>query len=174
LGAAMASRNRIATRNFVLQQGFPGQIVEDCDFRYPALMFQPRLIGVAVLVGLVLQAWPVFLALSAILWRNVAFPRLNPFDVLYNRLVAARKGLPDLAPAVGPRRLAQAMAASSTLGVAVSLLFSWTVVALAFEVLVVVALTSLLVGKLCLGSYLFHVLRGDTGFANRTLPWARG
>lgn len=165
---------KTAERNFVLQQGFPGESPQDCDFRYPALMFQPRIIAVAVLAGLALQSWSVFLVLSAILWWNVALPSLNPFDVAYNRFVARRKGLPPIGPAVGPRRLAQAMAASSTLGVAVSLLIGWTLAFWAFEALVVVALTSLLVGKLCLGSYLFHALRGDLAFANRTLPWARG
>jgi hypothetical protein len=160
-------------RNFVLQQGFPGEAVDDCDFRFAGLMFQPRLIGVAVLVGLVLQTWPLFLGLSALLWWNVALPRLNPLDVLYNRLIAERRGRSRLEPAAGPRRLAQAMAATTTFGVAVSLLFGWRAAAWSFEALVIVALTSLLVGKLCLGSYLFHVLRGDTAFANRTLPWAR-
>jgi hypothetical protein len=174
-GAASAKMtSTTAVRNFVLQQGSPGEAVDDCDFRFAGLMFQPRLIGLVVLVGLVLQAWPVFLCLSALLWWNVALPRWNPFDILYNRLVAERKSRSKLEPAVGPRRLAQAMAATTTLGVAVSLMFEWRMLAWCFEALVLAALTSLLVGKLCIGSYLFHALRGDVAFANRTLPWARG
>jgi hypothetical protein len=38
---------------------------------------------------------------------------------------------------------------------------------------VVVALGALVLGRFCLGSYLYHVLRGETTFANRTLPWSR-
>jgi hypothetical protein len=125
-------------------------------------------------MGLAWQSWVVFLALSFVLWWNVALPRWNPFDIAYNRFVGARRGLPELPPAAGPRRFAQTMAACSTLGVAVSLRMGWTPIAWAFETLVLVALTSLLVGKLCLGSYLFHAFRGDRAFADRTLPWARG
>ena len=100
-------------------------------------------------------------------------PRLNPFDALHNWLVAGRKGRPPLPAAAGPRRFAQAMAATSTLGVGLSLWFESRPAALLFEAAVVTALTMLLVGRLCLGSYLFHVLRGQALFANRTLPWAK-
>jgi Domain of unknown function (DUF4395) len=96
-----------------------------------------------------------------------------PFDALHNRLVAGPQGRPPLPEAVGPRRFAQAMAATSTLGVGLSLWFEFRPAALLFEVTVVTALTMLLVGRLCLGSYLSHVLRGQTVFANRTLPCAR-
>ena len=37
----------------------------------------------------------------------------------------------------------------------------------------VLAFSMLLFGKFCLGAYVFHVLRGETRFANSTLPWAR-
>jgi len=136
-------------------------------------MFQPRVIAVVVAVGLVLQAWQPFLFLSALLWWNVLAPRLNPFDALHNRMVAAPAGRPLLPPAVGPRRFAQAMAATTTLGVGLSLRFGSQPLALLFEAGVVMALTMLLVGRLCLGSYLFYVVRGQAAFANRTLPWAR-
>ena len=36
-----------------------------------------------------------------------------------------------------------------------------------------VALGALVFGRFCLGSYLYHLLRGETSFANRTLPWSR-
>ncbi len=32
---------------------------------------------------------------------------------------------------------------------------------------------ALIFGKFCLGSYVFHLLRGEAAFANRTLPWVR-
>ena len=91
--------------NFVRQQGFRDASPEACGYRYPALMWQPRAIGGLALVGLVFQAWPYFLALAALLWWNVALPHLNPFDLLYNHLVAKPKGLLWLGPAPGPRRL---------------------------------------------------------------------
>jgi hypothetical protein len=166
-------RRRTAEENFVRQNGFADADAVACAHQFPALMFQPRVIAVVVLGGLVFQAWQPFFFLSAILWWNVLFPGLNPFDAVHNRLVAAPKRLPPLPPAAGPRRFAQAMAASSTLAVAVSLRLGSRPAALAFEAVVVTALTMLLLGRLCLGSYLFHVLRGHIAFGNRTLPWAR-
>jgi hypothetical protein len=52
-----------AKRNFVRQQGFKDASPDACVRRYPALMWQPRPIGILVLVGLVFQAWPYSLAL---------------------------------------------------------------------------------------------------------------
>jgi hypothetical protein len=40
--------------------------------------------------------------------------------------------------------------------------------------MLVAAFSLLVFGKFCLGAYIFHVLRGEGSFANRTLPWARG
>lgn len=83
------------------QQGFEGASARTCDVQYPALMFQPRVIGVLVLAGVLLQASTLFLTVSAVLWWSALMPRLNPFDRLYNSLVAARKGLPALTAAPG-------------------------------------------------------------------------
>ena len=85
--------------NFVRQQGFRDAGSDACAYQYPALMWQPRLIGIFVLIGLVIQSWPYFLALSALLWWNVALPQLNPFDALYNRLVCETQG--PVAPGTG-------------------------------------------------------------------------
>ena len=49
-------------------------------------MWQPRAIGSLLLLGMAIQAWPCFLALGALLFRNAAFPSLHPFDGLYGRL----------------------------------------------------------------------------------------
>jgi hypothetical protein len=162
-----------AQLNFVKQQGFRDAGSKACEYQYPALMFQPKLIGVLVVTGLVLQSWPLFLTLSAILWWNVLVPALNPFDALYNSLVADPKGLPRLTAAPGPRRFAQGMAATFMLAIGTSLLFGWRIVAWTLEGLLVVALAALIFGKFCLGSYLFHLLRHEAAFANRTLPWVR-
>lgn len=160
-----------AKLNFVRQQGFRDASPEACSYQYPALMWQPRAIGILVLAGLVFQAWPYFLALSAILWWNVVLPHLNPFDALYNRLVANPKGLPRLGPAPAPRRFAQAMAGTFMLVIGTSLLSGWSTLVWALEALLLAALGALIVGRFCLGSYLFLLFTGQSGFANRTLPW---
>jgi Domain of unknown function (DUF4395) len=159
--------------NFVRQQGFTDAASEVCVYKYPALMWQPRAIGILVLVGLAFQAWPYFLALSALLWWNAALPRVNPFDALYNHIVAKPKGLPSLGPAPSPRRFAQVMAGTFMLGIALSLFFGWSILAWVFEALLVAALAALIFGCFCLGSYLFLLFTGQARFANQTLPWAR-
>lgn len=75
-----------ADRNFILQQGFPEPSSASCPFQYSALLFQPRVVGLVVLLGVILQEPVVFLALAAILWWSAAVPSLNPFDALYNWL----------------------------------------------------------------------------------------
>lgn len=162
-----------ARLNFVHQQGFRDVSPASCAARYPALMWQPRVIGPIILVGLVLQAWPVFLLLSAVLWWNALLPGLNPFDALYNRLLAEPRNLPRLTPAPPPRRFAQAMAATFNLGIGLALLLGQTTVAYVLEALLVVALTALIFGRFCLGSYVWHLVTGEARFANRTLPWVK-
>ena len=165
---------RSAQLNFIQQQGFKDATPAGCETQYPALMFQPRLIGLVVAVGLVLQAPGLFLLLSAVLWWNVLLPSRNLFDAFYNRLIAGPKRLPRLTPAPGPRRFAQGMAATFMLGIGLSILSEWYIAAWILEGLLVVALSALVIGKFCLGSYIFLLLRGEAAFANRTVPWARG
>ena len=160
--------------NFIKQQGFEGASACTCDVQYPALMFQPRLIGVLVLAGVLLQSAPLFLTLSAVLWWNALMPRLNPFDRLYNRLVASRKGLPPLTAAPAPRRFSQGMAATFMLLIGVSLRAGWYTLAWVFEALLLVALGALIFGAFCLGSFVFHLVTGNSEYAKRTLPWTRG
>jgi hypothetical protein len=162
-----------AKQNFVEQQGVKKSSSPACELQYSALMFQPRLLGIFVLAGLISQSWILFLALSAILWWNVLVPALNPFDAIYNSFIAGPKGLQRLTPAPGPRRFAQGMAATFMLCIGLFLLLKWQIIAWIFEGLLVVALTALIFGKFCLGSYIFHLVKGDAAFASRTLPWAR-
>jgi hypothetical protein len=158
--------------NFIKQQGFEGASERTCDFQYPALMFQPRVIGALVLAGVLLQAAPLFLTLSAVLWWNALLPKLNPFDRLYNSLVT-RKGLPAMTAAPGPRRFAQGMAATFMLLIGASILAGWDTLAWVLEALLLVALGALIFGAFCLGSFVFHLLTGNGDFAKRTLPWGR-
>ena len=159
--------------NFVRQQGLRDASPATCAYQYPALMWQPRAIGGLVLVGVLLQAGPWFLALGALLWWNVVLPGLNPFDALYNRLVARPKGLPPLGPAPAPRRFSQAMAGTFMLAIGLSLALGWRGLAWVLEALLLAALAALIFGGFCMGSYLFLLFTGQVGFANRTLPWAR-
>jgi hypothetical protein len=95
-------------RNFILQQGVEEPGPQDTHRRFEALLFQPRLIGLAVLVGITLQSPAVFLSLWAVLWWSAPIPRLNPFDALYNVTLGAR-------PGAGLRRMAPGRAPSVTL-----------------------------------------------------------
>jgi len=165
---------RSAEINFIRQQGFENAAADACEFQYPALMFQPRLLGLLVVIGSAFQLPALFLILSAVLWWNALAPRLNPFDAVYNNLVAGPKRLPKLTPAPQPRRFAQGIAGTFMLVIGFSLLSGWTTVAWIFEGLLIAALIALIFGKFCVGSYAFHLLRGRTAFAKRTLPWARG
>jgi len=135
-------------------------------------MLQPRIIGVLVLVGLFLQSWAYFLALWVLLWWNAIVPRLNPFDLLYNVMVAKPRGVPALQPAPSPRRFAQAMAGTFMLGIGLALQSGSRGVAWSLEAILLAALGALIFGRLCLGSYLFHLAPGQAGFARRTLPWS--
>ncbi len=159
--------------NFVLQQGVPDVRAEGCDLRFSALMFQPRVIGIIVLVALILQSWALFLALSIILWWNVFLPQYNPFDKIYNHFIARPRGLQQLDRAPAPRRFAQGMAATFMLGIALSLMFGWRWAVWIIEAFLVLALALLNFGRFCLGSYIYHLSRGSARFANETLPWSR-
>jgi hypothetical protein len=159
--------------NFVRQQGFTDASPEAGSYLYPALMWQPRVIGILVLVGLLLQAAPFFLALAAVLWWNVILPAFNPFDILYNRLVAKPKGVPPLPPAPAPRRFAQAEAGTVMLAIGLSLLNELNLLAYSLEGLVLASLGALIFGRFCQGAYLYWLFTGQSAVANRTLPWSQ-
>jgi hypothetical protein len=162
-----------AVLNFMRQQGFPEEPADACNMHFEGLYFQPRIMFSLVLVATLAQSGPMFLVLAAMLWWNTLVPRLNPFEVVYNRLVAPRRGTAPLAPAPAPRRFAQGMAAAFQTAAGVLLIVGQPIVAGVFEAGLVAAFSMLLFGKFCLGAYIFHVLRGEVRFANSTLPWAR-
>jgi hypothetical protein len=160
-------------RNFMKQQGFPDEAAPTCDTHFAGLNFQPRIVGPLVVVAIVFGSPIFFLVLSGVLWWNVLVPARNPFELIYNRLIALPRGKRRLVPAPGPRRFAQAMAAAMMLIIALALLQGWAVTAWVFEALLVAAFSLLLFGRFCLGAYMYHLLRGQVSFANATLPWAR-
>jgi hypothetical protein len=163
-----------AELNLVRQQGFPEAPLATCSLQYRSLMWQPRAIGVLVLVGLVWQDAGYFLALSGILWWNVLLPRFNVFDALHNRYLARPRGLPLLSPAPGPRRFAQALAGTFLLAIGLSLLAGRGPLSIVLQAVLLLALATLVFGRFCVGSYLYLLATGREGFATKTLPWARG
>lgn len=167
----MASSTKV---NFVHQQGFRDASPSACAPQFSALLFQPRIVGPVILVGLWLQAWWLFAALAVLLWWNTLVPRLNPFDALYNALLAGSGGRMELPPAPPPRRFAQGMAAAFATIIAAALAAGWHAVAWTAEALLVAAFAALLFGKFCLGSYIYYHLKGEGEFARRTAPWAAG
>ncbi|HKA41536.1 MAG TPA: DUF4395 family protein [Burkholderiales bacterium] len=162
-----------AKRNFILQQGLGEPVAATCPVQYSALHFQPRLVGLTVLVAAALQAPLVFFALAAVLWWGALVPRLNPFDALYNFTLARSSGM-TLLPAPAPRRFAQFLAGSFALATGVSLILGWRTTALVLEGFLMAAVAALVFGGFCLGSFIFHLLIGRAEFAKRTLPWANG
>jgi uncharacterized protein DUF4395 len=171
--AEAGSARRNAERNFILQQGLPEPAATTCSTQYAALLFQPRLVAVWVVVATAAQSPRLFAGLGAVLWWSASVPRLNPFDALYNRTLARASGT-TLGPAPAPRRFAQLLAGSCALAIGASLAAGAQAIALALEAFFVAAVGALVFGGLCLGSFLFHRLGGRGDFATRTMPWSRG
>ncbi len=160
-------------KNFILQQGLGEPQPQATHHRFSALLFQPRIVGLVVLTGLLSQSATVFLGLSAVLWWSALLPSFNPFDALYNLLFSSRPGHVRLEPAPAPRRFAQGMAGTFALAIGMLLRMSWFTAAYILEVFLVAAILALVVGRFCLGSFIYHLLRGNAEFAMKTLPWAR-
>jgi hypothetical protein len=161
----------LAKRNFILQQGLCDSSADACSTQYSALLFQPRVIGVWIVVALIFQSWIAFTALGALIWWCAIFPRLNPFEAIYNAIFARPTG-PRLTAAPAPRRFAQFIAGSFGLAIGASLALHCRTTAYVLEAFLVLAIAALLFGRFCLGSFIYHVIRGKAAFATRTLPWA--
>lgn len=166
--------------NFMRQQGFAEEPPEACDMHFEALYFQPRIVFPLVLAATLLQVVSItasaalHLAISAVLWWNTLAPAANPFELAYNRFIAAPRRRTPLVPAPGPRRFAQGMAAAFNLGAALALWYGALPLAWVLQAMLAAAFSALLFGRFCLGAYVYHLLKGRVAFANSTLPWARG
>jgi hypothetical protein len=101
-------------------------------YRHSALLFQPRIIALWLVVAVIMQRPSWFFALAAVLWWSALAPRLNPFDALYNWTLA-RRGGPTLTAAPAPRRFARALAGLFALAIGVSLTLDWRTIALVIE-----------------------------------------
>ena len=162
----------LAVRNFMKQQGFAEEPEPVCDMHFAGLYFQPRIVAALALLAILFQSPAFFFLLSAVLWWSVLFPEWNPFELAYNRWIAAPRERPALGLAPAPRRFAQGMTASFMLLAAIALWAGLTTTAWIFEAFLVIAFAALLFGKFCVGAYVYHLLHGQRALANATLPWA--
>jgi len=163
-----------AERNFILQQGVQAPPPRECARLASALLFQARIIGGIALLGVATQARVLFAALALVLAWSALLPRLNPFDFAYNHTLGRRPGAPKLGPAPPPRRFAQGMAATFAIAVVASLSADLRVTAWVLEGFFLLAIAALVLGRFCLGSFVYHLIRGRRAFAVNTLPWGRG
>jgi len=161
-----------AKRNFIVQQGFEEPSPEVCPREYSALNFQPRIVLVWVLAGMLFQSPPLFYALCAVLWWNALLPKLNPFEAVYNSIFSRRPGAFHLTPAPAPRRTAQAMAGAFALACGLLIHFGLSTAAYVVEGMFLAAVLALALAGLCVGSFVHHLLGGRAAFARQTLPWA--
>ena len=159
-------------RNFILQQGFEEPAPAVCPRQYSALHFQPRTVFIWIVAGILFQSPPVFYVLCAVLWWSALFPKLNPFDALYNLIRGNRVEAFYLTPAPLPRRTAQAMAGAFALTCGLLIHFGLSTAAYVVEGIFVAAVLALILGGFCLGSFVYHLLSGRGAFACQTLPWA--
>jgi hypothetical protein len=161
-------------RNFILQQGFEEPAPAVCKRQYSALHFQPRTVFVWIVSGILFQSPPVFYVLCAVLWWSALFPKLNPFEALYNLTFRGnRVEAFYLTPAPLPRRTAQAMAGAFALTCGLLIHFGLSAAAYVVEGIFVAAILALILGGFCLGSFVYHVLSGRVAFACLTLPLTR-
>ena len=159
-------------RNFIRQQGFEEPAPGVGPGQYSALQFQGRIVLVWVVAGILFQTPPLFYALGAVLWWSALLPELNPFDAVYNATFGRRAGAFHLTPAPAPRRTAQAMAGSFALTCGLLINFGFFAAAYVVEGCFLAAVLALTLGGLCVGSFVYHLLRGRVAFARQTLPWA--
>ena len=142
--------------DFVRLQGFT---TEGCpDGLYSALMFQPRVIAGVVIVGVVVQSPWLFLSLATVLWWSALVPRHNPFDALFNQVMADPIRIAAIPAAPLPRRFSQAMAGTVALSIAITLLAGASAAAWLLEGIFVVASMSVVVRGFCLPAYIYHRL----------------
>jgi len=156
-------------RNFILQQGFDEPRLASCSPQFAALTFQPKLVTVALVLGILFQSPWIFLVLSAALWIGALLPGLNPFEAVYRATIDPY----PFTPAPGPRRFSNGMAAAFSLAIAACLYWDFRIAAYVVEAFFLAAVIALSVGRFCLGSFIFHLLSGRCDFAVRTLPWSK-
>jgi hypothetical protein len=167
-----AGRNA-AKRNFILQLGFEDPAPAVVPLQYSALVFQPKVVLIGVVAGILFQSPAIFAALGALLWWSALFPKLNPLNALYNRTIGSRPGAFRLGPSPAPRRGAETEAGAVALTSALLIHTGFSLAAHVVEAIFLAAALAVLIGSFCTGSFTYHLLRGRWRFAVETLPWAR-
>jgi Domain of unknown function (DUF4395) len=162
-----------AKRNFILQQGFEDPAPAACPRQYSALVFQPKIVLIGVVAGILFQSQTVFAVLCAFLWWSALFPKLNPFRALYNRILGSQPEAFRLAPSPAPRRAAETEAGTVALTSALLIHSGLSLAAYIVETVFLAAGLAVLIGSLCTGTLVYHLLRGHARFALQTLPWAK-
>jgi len=160
--------------NFIVQQGSPVPDGASCDARYGSLLLQPRLVLGWTVIALLLGSAPLFAALGALLCFCAAVPEMNPFEALYNAVLARRRGGVRLTPAPAPRRFSQLLGGALSLTVACLYVFGHSGAARIVGVVFLAFVVSLAVAGFCFGSFVYHLLRGRWRFAWRSAPWGPG
>ena len=168
-----AVRRDAVQRNFILQQGFEGPAPAVRPLQYSALVFQPKIVLIGILAGILFQSQAVFATLCALLWWSALFPKLNPFTALYNRTIGRRPGAFRLGSDPAPRRGAETEAGVFALTIALLIHARLIPAAYVVEAIFLAAALAVEFGGFCLGSFVYHVLRGNGRFARQTLPWAK-
>jgi hypothetical protein len=161
-----------AKRNFILQLGFEDPAPAVRARQYSALVFQPKVVLVTVVAGILFQSPGVFAALGAVLWWSALFPRLNPITALYNWTLGSRPGAFRLGPAPAPRRAAETEAGTFALTIALLIHAGFSAAAYLPQGILLAASLAVLIGSFCTGTFMYHLVRGRWGFIRRTLPWA--
>jgi hypothetical protein len=169
---ASATWRDAAKRNFILQMGFEDPAPAVRWPQYSALVFQPKVVVLTIVAGILFQSPGVFLALGAVLWWSALFPKLNPISALYNRTMGRRPGAFRLGPAPAPRRAAETEAGTIALTIALLMHAGFGLAAYVLEAILLTASLAVLVGSFCTGTFLYHLVRGRWGFVRQTLPWA--
>lgn len=143
---------------FIRQLGFPAESAS--EGLYAALMFQPRIVGCLVAIGIVSQRAAVFLALSGVLAWSALVPSRNPFDAVYSRFVGRRRGLASFDVARAPRLFAQALGAAAAFAAGAALVFGATKTAWVLEASMAMSLVAVVFNDFCGPACLYHRVRG--------------
>jgi len=159
-------------RNFIRQQGFEDPALAVGARQYSALQFQGRIVLLWVVAGILFQNPPLFYVLGTVLWWSALVPKLNPFDAVYNATFGRRADTFRLTSAPAPRRTAQAIAGAFAWTCGLLIHFDFFTAAYVVEGFFLGAVLALTLGGFCVGSFVYHLLRGRAAFARRTLPWA--
>jgi hypothetical protein len=170
-GAMPEADQNAAKHNFILQQGFEDPDPSVCPQQYSSLVFQPKIVLIGVVAGILFQSQVVFAVLGALLWWSALLPKLNPFRALYNHTLGRPPGAFRLDPSPAPRRAAETEAGTVALASALLIHAGFGLAAYVVESILLIAALAVVIGRFCLGSFVYHLLLGRWKFALQTLPW---